>query len=90
MPGYTDHVKTISVGELRQNPASMIADIEAGEVYELTRHNQRVGLIVPAASSARIIPRKTSGAARSRAIRRHELRTAASVEELLADDTGAW
>ena len=30
-------MKTISVGELRQNPASMIADVEAGEVYELAR-----------------------------------------------------
>ncbi len=83
-------MKTISVGELRQNPASMIADVEAGEVYELTRHHERVGLIVPAASSATIIPRKTSGPARTSAIRRHELRTAASVAELLADDSGVW
>lgn len=83
-------MKAISVGELRQNPASMIADVESGEVYELTRHQQRVGLIVPAASSATIIPRRTSGPARTRAIRRHELRTAASVEELLEQDKGAW
>jgi prevent-host-death family protein len=83
-------VKTISVGELRQNPTAMIEDVESGEVYELTRHNQRVGLIIPAASSARIIPRRTAGPARTRAIRRHELRTAAAVEELLSDDKGAW
>ena len=86
-------MKQISVGELRQNPTSMIADVEAGEVYELTRHHRRVGLIVPAASSASsatIIPRKTRGAARTRAIRRHDVRTAASVDDLLADDKGAW
>jgi len=46
------------------------------------------GVIVPAASSATIIPRKTSSPARTSAIRRHELRTAASVAELLADDNG--
>ena len=83
-------MKTISVGELRQNPAAMIEDVESGEVYELTRHNRRVGLIVPAASSATIIPRRAAGPARTRAIRRHELGTASSVEELLADDKGPW
>lgn len=68
----------------------MIADVEAGEVYELTRHHERVGLIIPAASSATIIPRKTPGPARTSTIRRRQLRTAASVEELLTDDNGAW
>ena len=45
---------------------------------------------IAAASSVTIIPRKTRGAARTRAIRRHDVRTAASVADLLADDKGAW
>lgn len=51
-------MKSISVGELRQNPAPMIADLEWGEPYALTRHNHRIGTIIPAVSSATLIPRK--------------------------------
>jgi len=84
-------MKSISVGELRQNPAEMIADVEAGEVYELTKHNQRVGFIVPANSSAQLIPpRVTSGDPRTRDIVRHELRSAATIDELLEWEKGDW
>ncbi|MBU3064188.1 type II toxin-antitoxin system prevent-host-death family antitoxin [Nocardia sp. NEAU-G5] len=84
-------MKSISVGELRQNPAEMIADVEAGEVYELTKHSQRVGFIVPATSSAHIIaPRKGTGGARTRRIARHELRSAATIDELLESEKGEW
>jgi antitoxin (DNA-binding transcriptional repressor) of toxin-antitoxin stability system len=84
-------VKTISVGELRQNPADMVADVEAGEVYALMKHNRRVGFIVPAASSAAFIaPRAAAGGARTRSIVRHELRTAATIDELLESDKGEW
>jgi antitoxin StbD len=83
-------VKTISVGELRQNPAEMVADVESGEVYELTKHNQRVGFIVPATSSTHLMtPRATSGA-HTRDIARHELRSAATIDELLESEKGDW
>lgn len=83
-------VKTITVGELRQNPTAMVDDVEAGEVYELTRRNRRVGYIVPAASSARIIPRKVEAGARTAQLPRHELRSAASIDELVAWSSGDW
>jgi antitoxin StbD len=83
-------MKSISVGELRQNPAAMIADLEGGEPYALTRHNRRIGTIIPVVSSATLIPRKSNGPANTRAIARHELTTAATVDELLDDDKGSW
>ena len=81
-------MKSISVGELRQNPAPMIADLEDGEAYALTRHNHRIGTIVPAASSASLIPRKRPGPARTREISRHVLTSAATIDELLEDEKG--
>ena len=83
-------MKSISVGELRQNPSAMIEDVVGGEIYELTRHSQRVGLIVPAVSSSAIIPRSAAGPARTTEIPRHQLRTAASVDDLIAEDEGDW
>jgi len=83
-------VKSISIGELRQNPASMIADLEGGEPYVLTRHNRRIGTILPTVSSAALIPRKASGPARTCTIARHELTTASTVDELLDEEKGQW
>ncbi|MFE3617725.1 type II toxin-antitoxin system Phd/YefM family antitoxin [Streptomyces anulatus] len=83
-------MKSISVGELRQNPSAMVADVESGEVYELTRHNHRVGYIVPAVSSTQIIRRAVDGGASTSTIARHELRSAASIDELLESEKGEW
>jgi len=83
-------MKSISVGELRQNPAAMIADLERGEPYELTRHNHRIGTIIPALSSATLVPRKASGPANTRAIARHDLTTASTIDELLNQENGPW
>ena len=83
-------MKSISVGELRQNPASMIADLDRGEPYVLTRHNRRIGTIVPVVSSAALLPRKASGPARTCAIARHDLTTASTIDELLHDEKGLW
>jgi antitoxin (DNA-binding transcriptional repressor) of toxin-antitoxin stability system len=83
-------MKSISVGELRQNPAPMIADLEEGEPYALTRHNRRIGTIIPAVSSATLIPRKASGRARTRKIARHDLTTASTIDELLNEEKGPW
>ena len=83
-------MKSISVGELRQNPAPMIADLAGGEPYELTRHNHRIGTIIPAVSSATLIPRRATGPADTSAIMRHDLTTAANIDELLDDEKGPW
>lgn len=83
-------MKSISVGELRQNPVAMIADLEAGEHYALTRHNRRIGTIVTVISSAMLIPRKSSGPAHTRTIARHDRTTAATVDELLDEEEGPW
>jgi antitoxin StbD len=68
----------------------MIADLEGGEPYALTRHNHRIGTIIPAASSATLIPRKASGPAHTRTIGRHDLTTASTIDELLNEEKGAW
>lgn len=83
-------MKTISVGELRQNLSAVVADVEAGEVYELTRRRHRVGYIVSAVSSAQIIPRAADSGAQTNSIARHELRTAGAIEELLESEKGEW
>lgn len=83
-------MKTVSVGELRQNPTAMIDDLEQGEPYTLTRHSRPVGTIIPVASSTTIIPPKRRGPADTSSIARHELRTAGSIDELLEDEKGKW
>ncbi|KAF0849164.1 type II toxin-antitoxin system Phd/YefM family antitoxin [Nocardia caishijiensis] len=83
-------MKSISADELGQHLPTVVADVEAGEVYELTRHNHRIGFIVPAVSSTQIIPRKVAGAADTSATPRHTLRTADAVDELLETDKGEW
>lgn len=80
----------ISVGELRQNPTSMIDDLARGEPYMLTRHGRPVGTITPIVSSATLIAPKRRGPARTKLIERHELRTVSSIDELLRDEKGEW
>lgn len=84
-------MKTITVGELRQNPTAMLADVEDGETYVITRHGQEVGRIVPPdAGEAVIIPAKKSGGARLSKLPPLELRTANSLDELIEDMKGEW
>lgn len=40
-------MKTITVAELRQNPTAALADVEAGEIYVVTRHRRPVAKLVP-------------------------------------------
>lgn len=40
-------MKTISVGELRQNPTRALGEVEHGESYSVTRHNQEIARLVP-------------------------------------------
>ena len=79
-------VKTITVGQLRQNPTAMLDDVEAGEVYRITRHDREIARIVPRDPSATLLPPKRSGGSHLSELDRHELRTATSIDELLADE----
>ncbi len=47
-------MKTITVGELRQNPTRALDDVEGGETYVITRHRREIGRIVPPPSRARV------------------------------------
>ncbi len=79
-------MKTITVGQLRQNPTAMLDDVEAGEVYRVTRHDREIARIVPPDPSSSLVPRKRPGGSNLTGLARHELRTAASIEELLSDE----
>jgi len=61
---YAASVKSITVGELRQNPTAMLADVAAGETYRITRHDREVGRVVPPAPGVEIVPAKHRGGVR--------------------------
>lgn len=83
-------MKTISVGELRQNPTRMLDDVEAGEVYVLTRHNREVARIIPSESSARVIPPKGAGRPRISSLPRVELPDGMTMDEFVDELKGEW
>lgn len=88
--GNVDGMKSVTVGQLRQNPTEMLAEVEAGATYRITRHNREVGRIVPPGGGSALIPAKKSGPSRTRFLPKHELRTADSVDELLDEMRGDW
>lgn len=79
-------MKTITVGQLRQNPTAMLADVETGETYQVTRHNREIARIVPRTHELELVPPKRRTGSRLAGLPRHELRTAASIDDLLADE----
>jgi prevent-host-death family protein len=79
-------MKTITVGQLRQNPTPMLDDVEAGEVYRITRHHREIARIVPRDPSVALLPPRRPGGTRLASLGRHELLTAESIDELLADE----
>lgn len=79
-------MKTITVGQLRQNPTAMLAEVESGETYRITRHDQEIARIVPLAPRLALTPRKRTTGSRLAELPRHVLRTATSIDELLADE----
>ncbi|WP_120004015.1 type II toxin-antitoxin system Phd/YefM family antitoxin [Nesterenkonia muleiensis] len=81
-------MRTISIGELRQNPSSMLDDVESGEVYVLTKHNREVARIVPSSSSATVIPPKRSGSSRTRDLPRVDLPGGMSMDQFLDELKG--
>jgi prevent-host-death family protein len=45
-----DH--SITVGQLRQNPTKMLADVQGGERYVVTNHGRPIADVVPHVESA--------------------------------------
>jgi len=82
-------VKTISVGELRQNPTQMLREVESGETYVITRHGREVGRVVPPTPRLDVVfPAKHRLTTRLADRPRVALKTAASVDELIEDMKG--
>lgn len=79
-------MKTITIGQLRQNPAPMLADVEAGETYQITRHSREIARIVPRDHALELLPPKSGAGSHLSRLPRHELRTAASIDDLLEDE----
>lgn len=79
-------MKSITIGQLRQNPARMLADVEAGENYQITRHGRQVARIVPREHGLELIPPKSRAGTQLSHLPRHELRSAHSIDELLDDE----
>ena len=78
-------MKSIGPRQLRQNPAEMIRDVRNGEPYTLTYRGEEIGTIVPRSGQGLVPPRKQRDPDRPLAFPRHELRTAESIGELLAE-----
>ena len=64
----------------------MLEDVEAGEVYRIMRHDREIARVVPRDPSIPLLPPKRRGGSHLADLPRHELRTAASLDELLADE----
>ncbi|HET8928186.1 MAG TPA: type II toxin-antitoxin system prevent-host-death family antitoxin [Microbacterium sp.] len=83
-------MKSITVGQLRQNPTQMLTEVEAGATYRITRHNREVGRIIPSASGSELIPAKKRGPARTSSLAPLEVQTAESLDELINEMRGEW
>lgn len=79
-------MKTITVAQLRQNPTAMLAEVEAGETYRVTRHNHEIARVVPRDCSVPLLPPKRPGGSRLAGLPRHELSSSTTIEGLLADE----
>ncbi len=83
-------MKSVTVGQLRQNPTEVLADVEAGATYAITRHSHIIGRIVPPNGPTDVTPPKNPGGAQTRLLERVELRSAASIDDLIDDARGDW
>ena len=83
-------MKTISVGELRQNPTQMLDDVASGETYVVTRHSREVARVVPAASSATVMPPRSTTSSRTAALSRVELPDGLKFDAFLEQLKGDW
>lgn len=79
-------MKSITVGELRQNPTEAFAQVEAGETYVVTRHRHPVARLVPyVPDPVTIIPPRNNGPMRLRERLEDRSYTHDEVAALLAD-----
>ena len=78
-------MKTITVAELRQNPTAVLAEVEAGETYVVTRHRHPVARLVPPETTPAIVPARSSGASRLTARTLDRAYSDAEVQALLAE-----
>lgn len=49
-------MKTISVGDLRQNPTAALDAVEHGETYSVTRHRREIARLVPPPARRPVTP----------------------------------
>lgn len=83
-------MKTITVGELRQNPTAMLDAVASGETYRITRHGREVGRVVPPQPAVELIPAPCKGGMRLTGREPVELTSASSIDELLDGNKGEW
>lgn len=83
-------MKTISVGELRQDPDVVLDEVVAGESYRITRHGREVGRILPPDEAIAMIPAHQPGRMQLTGRAPHGLRSAATIEALLDDADREW
>lgn len=81
-------MKEITIREIRQNPAQMISDLEAGESYALMKYRRKIANVVPEQSSSSIIPPRKTGGAHTVSLPRYGDRDADQVDELLNELRG--
>ncbi|HIY65825.1 MAG TPA: type II toxin-antitoxin system Phd/YefM family antitoxin [Candidatus Agrococcus pullicola] len=83
-------MKSVSIGELRQNPTKALAEVEGGATYRITRHNREVGRLVPPGSDVVMLQPKKRDGSRTARLEKIELKTAATIDELIEDAKGHW
>lgn len=79
-------MQTISVGQLRRYPTDMLNDGEADETYAINRNHCESVRIVPSDQPLTVIPAKYRRGTGLASVPRHELRRAASMDDLLAGE----
>ncbi|MDR0482887.1 MAG: type II toxin-antitoxin system Phd/YefM family antitoxin [Cellulomonadaceae bacterium] len=81
-------MNTITVAQLRQNPTAMLAEVESGKTYRITRHGREVGRVIPPGHGIELTPAKRPGPMRFSHLPAVRLTTASSLNELLAWNKG--
>jgi antitoxin (DNA-binding transcriptional repressor) of toxin-antitoxin stability system len=79
-------VKTITAVQFCQSPTAVLADVEAGATYVVTRHNREVAYIIPRTQGIELTSRKRPAGTNLSGLPRRQLKTAPSLEGLLAEE----
>ena len=83
-------MKAVTMDQLHRDATEVLAAVEAGATYAITRNSQVIGRIVPGDAAPDITPPKNSGAAQTRLLDRVELTSAASIDDLIDDARADW